>query len=448
MRTKIKFLLDNSMFLIIGTIAALAWANINFDSYDHFLHTPLIEDTIVGQVMHHDDHGTEEAAKGAGTELSESAKALAAGEKPIEQAKGDDHGAKKKKTITLHYLVNDILMALFFAIAGKEVWEATFPGGPLSNAKKAATPLFATVGGMVGPAAVYCLIAYMGGSFGELSNGWAIPCATDIAFSYMVARIVFGAGHPAIPFLLLLAIADDALGLVILAVFYPNPDIPVEPIWLLLPVASMVICTVFKRMKVVSFWPYLLVAGTVSWFGFALAGLHPALGLLPIIPFMPHAHVDTGLFDWSKLEKNDTLSHFEHWMKNPVELILGAFGLLNAGVLLSSSGTATWAILGGLIIGKPLGIFIFGMIAAKGLGFGFPKGMNWKDLIVLGCAAAIGFTVALFIATVAFQVGPIQSAAKMGALGSFAAAIITIIAGKMMGIKKVAGAPAAGGHGH
>ncbi len=443
MRKKIQFLLDNSMFLIIGTVAALAWANANIESYEHFLHTPLIENTIVGQVMH-DKHGAEEAtadAKDAAKKMAESGSA----EHAADASAADEHGAKKK-TITLHYLINDILMALFFAIAGKEVWEATFPGGPLSNAKKAATPLLATLGGMAGPAAIYCIIAGMGGSFGELSNGWAIPCATDIAFSYMVARMVFGAGHPAIPFLLLLAIADDALGLVILAIFYPNPEIPVEPIWLLLPVAAMVICVVFKRMRLWSFWPYLAVGGTISWFGFALAGLHPALGLLPIIPFMPNAHTDTGLFDWGKLEKKDTLSHFEHWMKNPVEIILGLFGLLNAGVLLSSSGIATWAVIGGLLIGKPLGIVLFGLIAAKGLKFGFPEGMDWKDLVVLSCAAAIGFTVALFITTVAFKAGPIQDAAKMGALGSFGAAIVTFIAAKVMGTKKVLGPTAKSAH--
>src|SRR5690606_37556511 len=118
------------------------------------------------------------------------------------------------KVINLHFLVNDILMALFFAIAGKEVWEATLPGGALNDPKKAATPLIATIGGMAGPIGVYILIAFAVGEWGTLSNGWAVPTATDIAFSYMVARIVFGGGHPAIPFLLLLAIADDALGLI------------------------------------------------------------------------------------------------------------------------------------------------------------------------------------------------------------------------------------------
>ena len=321
MSRSIKFLLENSMFLIIGTIAALVWVNSDKDGYDHFLHTVLVKDTIVGQVDH-GDHGAHEATEDAKATLNDAEKKLTDGAspmptKPDAEHKEQGHGDKKKKNITLHYLINDILMALFFAIAGKEVWEATFPGGPLSNAKKAATPLIATIGGMAGPAAVYCIYASLFGDFSALSNGWAIPCATDIAFSYMVARMVFGPGHPAIPFLLLLAIADDALGLVILAIFYPNPDIPVEPVWLALVVASIIICFVMRKMGLKSFWPYLLVGGSISWFGFALAGLHPALGLLPIIPMMPHAHSDTGLFDWSKVEHGDTLSHFEHWMKNP-----------------------------------------------------------------------------------------------------------------------------------
>ena len=121
-------------------------------------------------------------------------------------------------------------MAFFFAIAGSEVWEALLPGGALSNPKKAATPLLATVGGLAGPAAIYIIGCYALGR-GDITNGWAIPCATDIAFSYLVARFIFGQGHPAIAFLLLLAIADDAAGLVILAIFYPSGKLHLT--WLL-----------------------------------------------------------------------------------------------------------------------------------------------------------------------------------------------------------------------
>ena len=155
----LKSFLDNSGLLVLGTAVALVWANLARDSYVEFSHA-------------------------------------------------------------IHFIVNDIAMAFFFALAAKEVVEATAPGGALHSPRRAAMPLAAAIGGMVGPAAIFL---WMTIAFDrpDLERGWAIPCATDIAFSYLVARLILGAAHPAIPFLLLLAIADDALGLAILALFYP-----------------------------------------------------------------------------------------------------------------------------------------------------------------------------------------------------------------------------------
>ena len=173
--------------------------------------------------------------------------------------------------------------------------------------KKAATPLFATLGGMVGPISIYLGVAYLMGSttYDAVANGWAIPTATDIAFSYLVGRIVFGAGHPAVRFLLLLAIADDAAGLIILAIFYPSGEL--APIWLLLSFGIAAVAYILFNWlprtmdrgdqlrrkstwvrKTLSFWPY-AIAGAISWYGFMRSGLHPALGLLPIVPAIPHA---------------------------------------------------------------------------------------------------------------------------------------------------------------
>jgi Na+:H+ antiporter, NhaA family len=173
----IQFFFKNSLLLVAGAVAGLLWANLAPGSYGQLLHFALLENPFIGEL----DHGT--------------------------------------RVISAHYAVNDILMALFFAIAGKEVWEATLPGGALQDPRKAASPMCATLGGMVGPALVYLLGAAAIGQLAELGQGWAIPCATDIAFSYLIARFVFGDAHPAIPFLLLLAIADEALALIILAVF-------------------------------------------------------------------------------------------------------------------------------------------------------------------------------------------------------------------------------------
>lgn len=394
MRGAIRFLLENSLFLLFGAVVGLVWANLDHEAYEAFLHLALLE--LPGSWF------------------------------------GTPHG--DHRVIDVHYLINDMGMAFFFAIAGKEVWEAFLPRGALSDPRKAATPLIATAGGVVVPAGLYVLGTLLLGQWDELGRGWAIPCATDIAFSYMVARLIFGAGHPAIAFLLLLAIADDAVGLLIIAVAYPQQ--PIEPLWLLLPVAGVAIGLGLRRLRVHNFWPYLLGAGTLSWLGFALSGIHPALGLLPIIPVMPHAHVDTGLFDWSRLERDDTLSSFELWWKNPVEIVLALFGVVNAGVLLSAVGPATWLVLIGLLVGKPLGIWGAGMLASRVLKFGLPDGMDERDLFVVGCAGAIGFTVALFVSTAAFPKGAVLDAAKMGALGSFLAAAITWAAASVLRVRR------------
>ena len=212
----------------------------------------------------------------------------------------------------LHFAVNDIGMVLFFAIAAKEVVEATLPGGPLGSPRRAIVPLVAAVGGMAAPALMYVgLVLRLGEP--ELVRGWAIPCATDIAFSYLVARFIFGARHPAIPFLLLLAIADDALGLLILAIFYPTGNVRLVEFAAILAVA-VAIAWALRRTGVMSFWPYVLASGGLAWVAFLRGGLHPALALVPIIPFIPHgvrAEPGLGLGSEHEPRSTDPLNRFE-----------------------------------------------------------------------------------------------------------------------------------------
>jgi len=376
-----RFLFENSLFLIGGAVAALAWVNTNPESYHQLLHTSLLPGS-------------------------------------------NDEG------YSLLHVVNDGLMALFFAMAAKEVWESLLPGGALSKWKTAATPLMATLGGVLVPASIYAIGCVLFSDWGTLGRGWAIPCATDIAFSYLVARIIFGAGHPAITFLLLLAIADDAAGLLILAVAYPQEAL--QPQWLLGAIVAVAIGLMLRRLNVRSFWWYLIGPGVLSWLSFHYAGIHAALGLVPIIPTLPHATHDPGLFEEHR-EDTDTLSEFARWWKNPVELILGLFGLVNAGVEFSNTGPATWLVLSGLLIGKPVGITLFTLAGEKLFGLKLPDGMTYRHVVTMGVVAAIGFTVALFVSTAAFaEPGPIQDSAKMGALGSFAAAIIAVITGRIL----------------
>ena len=169
----VRWIIENSLLLPIGAALALFWANIDYDSYAHLAHA-------------------------------------------------------------LEFPVNEIGMAFFFGLAVKEVVRSHVAGGALHPRRRAVVPLVGAVGGMIGPALLYLALA---GWLGDpsLARGWAIPCATDIAFSYLVAVSLFGRSHPALPFLLLLAIADDALGLVILQSstrFAPSSRVVFGPIGL------------------------------------------------------------------------------------------------------------------------------------------------------------------------------------------------------------------------
>lgn len=407
-----------SLLLLSGAIIALIWCNLSPTTYIQIIDGVLWENSFVGYK-----------------------KVSASGDVTYK--------------LSFHYLVNDILMAFFFAVAGKEVWEALWLKNGSLRGKKAMTPLLAAGGGMIAPIVVYLGLASLFGSetYSAVANGWAVPTATDIAFSYLVGRIIFGKGHPAVKFLLLVAIADDAAGLLILAIFYPTGDL--APQWLLLSIAAVgSVYVIFNWLplwldrhkshrpaatfarKTLSFWPYLL-AGIVSYFAFQESGIHPALSLVPVVVAIPHADRDFGLFSDNEKYRTDLLNDIEHRLGAPVEIILFFFGLANAGVLLSAIGLPTFFVLAGLVVGKPVGILLFGWLAAYPLKFGMPQGMTTADILIVGFIAAIGFTVSLFVASVAFEVGPIQDAAKMGALFSLASAAIALGVARFFPIKKI-----------
>jgi NhaA family Na+:H+ antiporter len=338
---------------------------------------------------------------------------------------------------SLQFSVNDIGMVFFFALAAKEVVEATAPGGALHTWRRAALPCIAAVGGMVVPAGLYVAYAM---AIGEpaLIRGWAIPCATDIAFSALVARAIFRR-HPAIPFLLLLAIADDALGLLILAVFYPVGELNLMTGGIFL-LAAMTAAFALKKRRIRSFWPYVAFAGPLAWFGLFYGGLHPALALVPVIPFVPHAARDPGLFVEAPPSARDTLSEFEHWWKYPVQVILFLFGLVNAGVAFRAYGRGTWAVLLAILLGKPTGIGL-AVAAAVAIGFRLPQRLTWRDVVVAGCTAGIGFTVALFFATAAFPPGRLLDEAKLGALLSVSSAVLAVAAAAVLGVGRFRASP-------
>jgi NhaA family Na+:H+ antiporter len=378
-RRSLDFFVEHSLVLPLGALIALAWANISYAGYARVAHA-------------------------------------------------------------LEFPINDVGMVFFFALATKEVVEATAPGGALHTWRRAALPGVAAVGGMAAPAIIYVVFVRAAGAQ-ELSRGWAIPCATDIAFSFLVAKAIFRR-HAAIPFLLLLAIADDALGLVILALFYPIGDLHLLAGGLLMA-SALIIAYGLRRTRTQLYWPYVIVGGALSWVALYRGGLHPALALVPIVPFMPHAARDLGLFVPAPAGARDALSQFERHWKYPVQAILFLFGLANAGVAIGQYGTATWAVLTAILAGKPIGIGI-AVALAVAAGLKLPSDVDWRDVAVVGCAAGLGFTVALFFATAAFPPGAALDQSKLGALFSVASAGVAFAAAALLRVGRFRASPAAG----
>ena len=369
------------------------------------------------------------------------------------------------KAVTVHFLINEIFMVFFFGIATKEITESVLPGGALNPIPKAINPLMGTLGGVIGPAGLFFLLAWIfyGGSddLSIVANGWGIPTATDIALAWLVARIIFGASHPAVNFLLLLAVADDAIGLGIIAVFYPDPEHPVAPSWLLLVAGGMAVAYVMRRYGV-RHWPvYILIAGGMSWVGLVKSSIEPALALVVIVPFLPGPQTTHGLFEdeqeYANLHPGESaaapieyaeaaqdglgvdhghapLDAFEHQLKLPVDFGLFFFAFVNAGVAFASITQVTFIVLVSLIAGKTIGITLFSWVGER-LGFPLPEGMGTKHLLVAAIIAGLGLTVALFVAGKAYDDPAFQDPAKMGAVLSAGAAIIAFIVGRLLKVK-------------
>jgi NhaA family Na+:H+ antiporter len=174
--------------------------------------------------------------------------------------------------------------------------------------------------------------------------------------------------------------------------------------------------------------------GVLSWAALYAGGFHPALALVPIVPFMPHSHRDLGVFDKREALQPDTLNRFEHWWAIPVQFVLLLFGFANAGVPFEQIGSGTYYVLAALLIGKPLGILLFSGLARMAGGH-LPPGLRLADLLVLGLVAAIGFTVSLFFATAAFPAGQALAEAKMGALLSFVAAPVALAVSRLLRVR-------------
>lgn len=319
---------------------------------------------------------------------------------------------------SLEHLINDGLMTIFFLLVGLEV-KRELMVGTLVGRSKALFPAFAALGGMIAPALIYLLF---NGSNPLLRQGWAIPTATDIAFSLGVLALLGKMVDSSLKsFLLALAIIDDLGAVIIIALFYTE-----QLLWPGLALSALVLVALaaLNLALVRSTLPYLLL-GAILWIGLLISGIHATL-----------AGVITGFFIPLCSDPPDALSPLDRLAKilHPwvIFLILPLFAFVNAGVSLQGLSAVmlfsqpSLGIAAALVIGKPLGIFTFSWLSVR-LGFtNMPNGANFRSIFGVSVLCGIGFTMSIFIATLGFgEVSPeYANAARLGILiGSTVAAL-------------------------
>jgi Na+:H+ antiporter, NhaA family len=337
-------------------------------------------------------------------------------------------------TYAIAFAVNAVAMAFFFALMMKEVVEATAPGGVLHPWRRAWLPVMAAFGATAVAAAIHVQAVDLLDE-PALRIAWPVTFATDIAVSYFVARLVFRR-HPVIPFVILLAIASDALGFVAVALFHPTRELHLGQGAVIMAVA-LAVAWALRQARVRSFWPYVVAAGGASWYAFFRGGLDPALALVPIMPFLPHAARDPGFFVDAPPDAKDTLSRFEIWWRYPAQGALFFFGLVNAGVSVHALEGATWGLPIAVLVGKPLGV-LAGAGVATVAGLHLPHRVRWRDLTVVGFIVAIGFSVGLFLCTALLAPGQLRNETSMGVLLSLAGVPLAVVSALVLGAGRFA----------
>lgn len=346
------------------------------------------------------------------------------------------HGEWGNTVLSFHWLINDVFMVFFFGIATVDLVDSLSEGGALNPLNKAVAPLMATLGGVLGPVAVFILINILFGS-SAYSNGWGVCTATDIALAWFFAKLILGPKHPAVKFLLLLAVVDDAIGLIIIAIFYPQPGKELQLIWLLLIPIAMLMAFIMRKLNIYHFAWY-LCCGVVSWLGMFFAGIHPALALVFIIPIMPKKGRfirNSNEYGLNHRVGNTTLHMFEYTVNPIVDYGLFFFGFVCAGVRFSGITGLTFITLIAFLVGKSGGITLFTAIALK-LKAKLPYGMTFSDVIIVSMISGIGLTVALFVAESAFTDAALTDSAKMGALFSVFAAVPAFLTARILSAVK------------
>jgi len=295
--------------------------------------------------------------------------------------------------LSVHHWINDLLMAIFFFFVTLEI-KREFIQGELSNLKKALLPIIGAVGGMVIPALVYIVI-----NFGnaETLNGWAIPSATDIAFSLGILSLLGSRVPISLKiFLTALAIIDDLGAILIIAFFYSGK---LSISYLSLILISYIFLLILNKFGVKKFIPYLII-GAFMWFFTYKSGIHATIAGVLLASTIPHRIKDKDFSLLIKLEH--AISPYVAFMIMPI------FAFANAGVSLEGLSLASLllpvplGILLGLFVGKQVGVMIFSFIAVKTGAAQMPDNSSWLSLYGVSVLTGIGFTMSLFVGNLAF----------------------------------------------
>ncbi|MFN8644763.1 MAG: Na+/H+ antiporter NhaA [Candidatus Binatia bacterium] len=335
-------------------------------------------------------------------------------------------------TLTTRGWVNDALMALFFLLVGLEIKRELLVG-ELATARQAALPIAAALGGVIAPALVYLALAPDGAG-----RGWAVPTATDIAFALAVLSIAASAAPPGLKvFLAALAIVDDMAAVLVIALVYTAR---VHTGALLTAAAIVVMLIGCNRIGVRRLWPYLTL-GAALWLFVHESGVHATIAGVLLAMTIPAGAPGSGPPRRAPADLDHTapLLRLEHALQGPSAfVVMPVFALANAGVTLGAAdagGGVSLAVAAGLLAGKPIGITAAAWLACRGRLASLPARVTWPMLHGVAWVAGIGFTMALFIAALAFGDGAAYAAAQAGILGgsAIAAAIGTVLLRRAVG---------------
>jgi NhaA family Na+:H+ antiporter len=319
--------------------------------------------------------------------------------------------------LTVLKIINYGLMTIFFFVVGLEI-KRELVSGHLASIKKAAMPFIAALGGMALPAGIYLAIA------GDVApEGWAVPVATDIALAIgLLAMMGPTVTQSLRSFLLALAVIDDIGAILIIAIVYSSG---IAYSWVLASVGSILIILALKTMNVTSIFTYIL-CGLLLWYGLYRTGVHPTLaGVILGLLTPSQEKTDSDLEDID----DGSISYIEYLEAklHPYSslIIVPIFALANTGVIITekslsaaTSSVIAWGIFIGLVVGKPLGVLVSALAASKARIAQLPEGASIGKLAATGSAAGIGFTVALFIADLAFENQELQNIAVVAIIAA------------------------------